>query len=185
MFAFKGFDGSSMEDLSRHLGISKSAIYHHVASKDELLRLALNRALDALEAVVLENRALSVSPAARLEHLLRSSVHALIAERPYVSLLLRVRGNTDVEREAITRRREFDLYLAELVQAAADEGIVRPELDPRLSARLLFGLVNSLTEWIRPGSTPGVVADTLTRIAFHGLFVPGSTDDEPEAAPSA
>ena len=36
------------------LGITKSAIYHHVSSKDELLRLAVNRALDGLFAVTEE-----------------------------------------------------------------------------------------------------------------------------------
>ncbi len=160
-----------MEDLAKHLGISKSAIYHHVSSKDELLGLALNRALDALESVIVENRSLDAGPAERLEHLLRSSVHVLIAERPYVALLLRVRGNTDIERRALSRRREFDRYLADLVQSAADQGIVRPALDPLVSARLLFGLVNSLTDWVRPGSSPTVVAETLVRMAFHGLFV--------------
>ena len=44
------------------------------------------------------------------------------------------------------------------------------KIDARIAARLLFGLVNSLTEWVRPGSDPAVVADTLVTIAFHGLF---------------
>ena len=48
VFNQRGYDGTSMEDLSRRLGISKSAIYHHVVSKEELLSLALDRALDGL-----------------------------------------------------------------------------------------------------------------------------------------
>ena len=118
-----------MEDLSRHLGISKSAIYHHVTSKDELLGLALNRALDALDRVVQDSRALPSGPRDQLEHLLRASVDVLFAERPYVALLLRVRGNTEVERAAMTRRREFDTYVAGLVQEAAEAGLVAPEID--------------------------------------------------------
>jgi AcrR family transcriptional regulator len=51
-FTERGYDGTSMEDLARKLGISKSAIYHHVSGKDELLRLATDRALDGLTAVV-------------------------------------------------------------------------------------------------------------------------------------
>ena len=85
-----------MEDLSRHLGISKSAIYHHVTSKDELLGLALNRALDALDRVVQDSRALPSGPRDQLEHLLRASVDVLFAERPYVALLLRVRAFGDL-----------------------------------------------------------------------------------------
>lgn len=173
VFTDKGFDGASMEDLSRHLGISKSAIYHHVASKDELLELALNRALDALDAVIAMNQQLDAGPAAKLEHLLRASVYTLMAERPYVALLLRVRGNTGVERRAMQRRRDFDRYLAQLMTSAVDDGIVRPDLDPQLCARLIFGLVNSISEWVRPGSSPSVVAETVVRIVFHGLFVGG------------
>lgn len=170
VFNSKGFDGASMEDLSRHLGISKSAIYHHVASKDELLELALNRALDALGQVVDHNRSLDEGPQERLEHLLRASVDVLFTERPFVALLLRVRGNTEVERSAMVRRREFDSYLASLVEEAAAEGLVADDVDPRIAARLLFGLVNSLTEWVRPGSDPALVADTMVNITFHGLF---------------
>ena len=48
VFNERGYDGASMEDLSRRLGIAKSGIYHHVSGKEELLRLALDRALDGL-----------------------------------------------------------------------------------------------------------------------------------------
>ena len=51
VFNERGYDGTSMEDLSRRLGISKSSIYYHVASKEQLLALALDRALDGLFAV--------------------------------------------------------------------------------------------------------------------------------------
>ena len=51
VFNERGFDGTSIEDLARRLEISKSAIYHHVESKDALLGLALDQALAGLEEV--------------------------------------------------------------------------------------------------------------------------------------
>src|SRR5271165_633398 len=50
VFNERGYDGSSMEDLSKRLGIAKSAIYHHIAGKEDLLRMALDRALDGWSA---------------------------------------------------------------------------------------------------------------------------------------
>ncbi len=170
-FNTRGYDATSMEDLARATGLTKSSIYHHVAGKEELLRLAVARAVDALFAV-LEEPASTAGPAvARLEHVVRRSVEVLAEQLPYVTLLLRVRGNTGAERWALERRREFDKRLSALVQAAIDEGDVRADLDPRLVTRLLFGTVNSVAEWFRPDGSHDVreIADALVATTFSGL----------------
>jgi AcrR family transcriptional regulator len=173
VFNERGYDGASMEDLARRLGISKSSIYHHVSGKEELLKLALNRALDGWSAVADQARELNAPAIDRLEYLVRGSVNVLEAELPYVTLLLRVRGNTPVERDALERRRAFDRLVADLVKQASREGDLRPDVDPAITARLLFGLVNSLVEWYRPDrSRPGQsLADAVCAVAFDGLRV--------------
>ncbi|WP_216214042.1 TetR/AcrR family transcriptional regulator [Amycolatopsis aidingensis] len=171
LFNERGYDGTSMEDLSRKLGITKSAIYHHVSSKQELLRLAVDRALDGLFAVVDEAERVDGRAVDRLEYLVRGSVAVLVDQLPFVTLLLRVRGNTKVERAALARRREFDKIVSELVRDAENEGDIRPDIDPAVTARLLFGMVNSLIEWYRPrrGSDPTDIADAVAKIAFDGI----------------
>lgn len=171
VFNRRGYDGTSMEDLARAAGISKSSIYHHVRGKEELLRLALGRALDSVFAVLDEPDAKRGPAITRVEHVVRRGVEVLLAELPYVTLLLRVRGNTATERWALERRREFDRRVATLVAQATREGDLRDDIDPKLTARLLFGLVNSLTEWYRPerGTPSGDVADAIARLAFGGL----------------
>ncbi len=174
VFTERGFDRTSIDDLARRLGVGKSAIYHHVDSKDALLGLALDRALDGLEAAASEARTGEGSALERLEQLLRASVAVLVERLPYVTLLLRVRGNSEVERQALTRRRRIDRITTTLVEQAVAEGDLRPDVDPVLTARLLFGAVNSLTEWLRPDSThdPGRLADAVSAMAFDGLRHP-------------
>jgi AcrR family transcriptional regulator len=173
LFNERGYDGTSMEDLSRKLGITKSAIYHHVDSKQDLLRLAVNRAMDALFAELDKLAQVDGRAIDRLEHLVRGSVLVLAGNLPFVTLLLRVRGNTKVEREALARRRDFDRLVAGLVAEAAAEGDLRSDIDPAVTARLLFGLVNSLIEWYRPrgAAAAGHLADTVVAVAFDGLRV--------------
>ena len=171
VFNERGYDATSMEDLAARLGVTKSAIYHHVPSKVELLRLGLDRALDALFAVTEEDGATTGPAIDRLEHVVRGSVRVLAAELPFVTLLLRVRGNSDVEVAALQRRREFDRIVTDLVRRAALEGDVRPDVEPAVTSRLLFGTVNSLTEWYRPGGglSPDSLADALVTTTFRGL----------------
>ena len=173
VFNERGYDGASMEDLSKRLGIAKSGIYHHVAGKEELLRMALDRALDGLWEAA-ERARVSDGPAiVRLEALVRDAVAVLQERLPYVPLLLRVRGNTEVERAALARRRAFDTLVARLVEEAERDGDIRADISPRLTARLLFGMVNSIVEWYRPTTAAGAaaLADAVCAIAFDGLRV--------------
>src|SRR4051794_4631010 len=111
-----------MDEVAARLGLTKSAIYHHVPSKVELLRLALDRALGALVAVTEEPGATTGRAIDRLEHVVRGSVRVLAAELPFVTLLLRLRGNSEVERTALQRRRGVDPGVTRPGGAAEHEG---------------------------------------------------------------
>ena len=52
VFNERGYEAASMEDLAKASGFTKSTFYHHVSGKEELLRMAVNRALDALSAAL-------------------------------------------------------------------------------------------------------------------------------------
>src|SRR5665811_258434 len=62
VFNKHGFEATSMNVLADNLRITKSAIYHHVPSKGDLLRLALDRALDGLEGILKEPGATQARP---------------------------------------------------------------------------------------------------------------------------
>jgi len=146
VFNTHGYDATTMDMLAARLKLSKGAIYHHVASKEQLLELALDRALDALEEI-LEQSQDRGDAASRLAFLLEGAVGVLVRELPSVTLLLRLRGNSDVERTAMDRRRVFDKEVADLIAEAQRDGSIRTDIAPGVAERLLFGMLNSLTEW--------------------------------------
>jgi len=172
LFNERGYDATSMFDIAESLGITKSSVYHHISGKEQLLQMAIDRALDGLFEAADEVKSLDLPAIERLERLMRRSVLVLAERLEFVTLLLRVRGNTPVEQHALARRRVFDGVVTELVKQAQAEGGVRPDVDPATAARLLFGMVNSLVEWYSPrrGSV-AAIADAVATIAFDGLRV--------------
>lgn len=171
VFRQRGYDGSTLDDVARAAGITKASIYYHVRSKEELLARGVGRALDALFAVLDEPPARRGRASARLKYIVHRTIEITVDQLPEVTLLLRVRGNTPVERQIMERRREFDHLIARVMRQAQRQGDIRADVEPRLATRLLFGMLNSITEWYRQGGKLDApeVADAISRIAFEGM----------------
>ena len=171
VFLERGYDGASLDDVARAAGITKASVYYHVSSKEELLERGAERAFGALYGVLEEPDALGGPALDRLKHIVRRTIEITVAMLPEVALLLRVRGNTRVEKRIVERRREFDHLVAGFIVRAQRTGEIRRDLEPRLATRLLFGMLNSVTEWYRPEGKLDAdgIAEAVFRIAFAGL----------------
>lgn len=172
VFTERGYDAATMDDVAACLGIAKSSLYHHVSGKEEILQRALDSALTALEAVLEEAGGRDETAVLRLMRIVRAAVATLIAELPSVTLLLRVRGNSAAERAALERRRRLDGRFAELIRLAVADGSLRADIDPQLAARLVFGTINSITEWYRPADPPtdaAALGAAVSAIILDGL----------------
>ncbi|WP_448389444.1 TetR/AcrR family transcriptional regulator [Microbacterium aurum] len=176
LFNEQGYDATSVADLAARLGLTKSALYHHVSSKEAILQSALDDALGALEGALADAFATQDAAIDRLRHVVRGAVHVLTERLPEVTLLLRVRGNSAAERSALERRRAFDQRVTTIVRDAQREGALADDIDAAVATRLVFGMVNSLTEWYRPGGAvdPDRLADDVLRVALDGLDRPAA-----------
>ena len=111
-------------------------------------------------------RANPVAPATRSAHAERKAArHTTHDHRPVRSFrglldhlatltrdTIRIAGQPVDKLAAATpdQRRAFDRFVAELVAEAVRDGDIRSDADAMITARLLFGLVNSIVEWYRP-----------------------------------
>lgn len=163
VFSTRGYDATRMEHIANAANLSKSSLYHHVANKEQLLARALRRAVDALTAILDEPGATDGNPQDRLVYILRRTVEAELHFLPEVSLLLRVRGNTETERWALSRRRRYHDRVVELVREAQSAGEVRNDIGAALLVQLVLGMSNSLVDWYRPDGTwsPKAISDAI------------------------
>jgi AcrR family transcriptional regulator len=171
VFLQRGYDGASLDQVAEAAGITKASIYYHAEGKEALLARGAGRALEALFAVLEEPAAKEGREIDRLKYVMKRTIEITVKRLPEVALLLRVRGNTETERWILEQRRRFDRLVATMVNKAQTKGEISVDIEPGLITRLLFGMLNSITEWYRPdgGLTVDDVVAAATRIAFKGL----------------
>ena len=160
-----------MEDVARETGLTKSSLYYHVSSKEELLARALERAFKWLLGILEESGARSGTPLERLRYIVYRGVIITLKFVQEVELLQRVKGNTPTERQAMSRRRRFGHDVAALVRQASAAGQIRADIDPALLTRLIFGMGNSITQWYRREGalTPEQIAGAVSLLVFKGI----------------
>ncbi len=98
-------------------------------------------------------------------------MRVLVEQMPYVTLLLRLRGNSPVELKALERRRQLTRMVENLVRAAQEEGDLRTDISNKSAPRLMLGMVNSIVDWYQPerSGTMDQLSDTAVKMIFAGL----------------
>jgi len=170
VFAERGYDGASMDDVARAAGITKASIYHHVSGKEALLERGLGRALDALFSILDEPQSRDGRAIERLHYIVERVAEPKMQLLPELTVLTRVHGHSKSERPAVERRRAFARVVTDLIKEAQHDGDVRADLEARLVSLLIFGMSNSVFEWYRTGSlTRESIAHAIVAIAFDGI----------------
>src|SRR5699024_3016774 len=112
VFNRHGYDATSMGMLATELGISKSAIYHHVKTNDQNLHSAQTEALGGLESDMEQSETTERTGTSKVEVMIIGAVRILIEKHPSVTNQLRLRVNSMVETDALPRRRNLTNRLA-------------------------------------------------------------------------
>jgi AcrR family transcriptional regulator len=145
VFGQKGYAQATVDDVAAAAGVSKGAVYHHFASKEELFRALLadhGHELDAMAAAARRAR----SFAELVRGVVAVWIHHYRSDPLFVPLSLESR--LQAMREPWAREIVGEFYaqlralVAGLLRIGQDTGFVRPELDVDAAAILLFGVLD-------------------------------------------
>jgi AcrR family transcriptional regulator len=160
LFREKGYDGTSVRDIAQAAGLQSGSWVYHFPTKHDILVAVMEQGLvDALARI--EPIATSERPArARFEALVRTHLHTILAPgQDFVPVLLyEWRSLEPAARRRVTaplRRYEaiWQKVIRELQRSGEWPG------PTRIDALLLFGALNWMARWYRPGGRSSV--DTL------------------------
>jgi len=180
VFAHSGYPGASMNEVAEACGVSKATLYHYVRDKYQLLVEICEGHVGRLVALVQEIEALHEAGPQRLRTLIRRFVEAYAdaqhAHRVLTEDVKFLQGE-DQARILDGERRVVAAFAQALVE-------VRPELreaalDKPLTM-LLFGMINWMFTWLKPGGTldHAAMAPIVTDLflgGLHAVQVPAAT----------
>jgi TetR/AcrR family transcriptional regulator, cholesterol catabolism regulator len=153
VFAERGYDQTSIQDLADELGMAAGGLYHYIGSKEELLRSICDALMDPLleraRALVTQEER---EPAAALRALVRLWVAHVVAHRDHVLVFQQERhviGRGAQWRRVRSQRKQFERLVEDLLERVqADGGLALA--DTRLALSALLGMVNHTAQWFRP-----------------------------------
>ena len=153
---------------------STGSLHYRFPTKERLLLAVLDRAMARLTASVERAIAVSVDPMTRLRLALRAHLRDLLSADDSVYVLLyewRALGATALD-EWLEDRRRYEQLFVDLLDEAVAALPLRPDTDLFLLRQFVFGAVNQVAMWRRPGGGPSIerIADQFFRLVAFGAL---------------
>ncbi len=176
LFADRGFDRTSVQEIVEAAGVTKGALYHYFGSKDDLLHEVYARVL-RLQTERLEQIAGGAGDVAeRLYKAAADVVVTSIENLDDTKIFFRSMHQLSPEKQKAVRaeRRRYHERFRSLVEEGQREGVFRPELRPDLVVDFFFGSVHHLGTWYRAGGPLSAeqVAEDFADLLLHSVRQP-------------
>lgn len=171
----------TMDNIASRMGGSTGTIYYYFKSKGEMLYYAHMYGLDLVEAMVfpvLDDK--TIPPTERLARAVHAHMKADCEHwqlwRLSWSDATMAQVPPELKSVLVRRRRRFVNRYAELVREALTPEMEN-SIEPLTVARMIVGLIGSVTDWYRPGGklSANDMAQTVVRLIVDQLFEPRTT----------
>jgi AcrR family transcriptional regulator len=173
VFRKKGYHGASMTDIAEAVHLQKASLYHHVASKQEILLELLERALEMLSVHIAAVAAQDLPADQKLRRMIRSYLQGL-AEYPDLSAVL-LFEHRSLDRKShlrhVPHRDRFEALWRGVVEEGRRAGLFDCP-DAAQTVRALMGSMNWTLTWYRAGGRLSMraIADQYADLFLHGIL---------------
>lgn len=169
-FNHRGFDNSSFDDIATALNLTRGALYHYVANKEQLLFECYLRSMSLTEEVLDRNAALGGGAEEQQARFIASMIALNAGPLGPLAGYFRLQSLTPEHQVVARGRSHVALGKASYSERGMREGVFRP-VDAALSRRAIIGAINWLPRWYAPAghNTPAEIADTFCDLFLNGL----------------
>lgn len=179
LFARKGFYGTSISHLTKVVGLTKGALYHHFEDKDALFFAVVDSVQSTWEKAVADEVVSGKDSIAQITILFEKHAE-LLSKNEFMCLVM---SNLMNEMESINPKyssilediyEEFILFVDQIIKAGQSKGEIRSDIDSRLLSLNIVGVLKGIgcyPKLKRISVDRIAMADSLKKVLLDGLKV--------------
>jgi AcrR family transcriptional regulator len=185
VFAERGYEGTSLEEVASRLDLRGPSLYHYCASKEDLFLRCVESMTEEVVQRLTRAALLPAPPLARLERLFYEQLVVYIRDYPdVVPLFLRMYVPDPAIRKRVRALRQG---LAEVFRSVAREAVDAGDIDRDMwwmRTLLALGAMAHVQEWYHTDGTQGPeeLAAQIAAVLIDQLRAPADTVRKPSAA---
>ena len=175
IFHKKGYRSTTLDDVSKELGITKAAIYHYVSSKEKLLSIIYIQALENIFKNTYKIAGRNLPPDMRLKLIIHNHIKSIIIGSISMFSVFFTEENQLPEKEfrkIQQEKRKYNQIVEKIIEEGISQGLFK-KIDPKLQAFAIIGMCNWVYKWYKPGHnpfTPNQIADYFVSLLERGYL---------------
>ena len=171
IFAKKGYEKTSLEEIATRLKLSKASLYYYIKSKDELLFLIQMEAIEQVLIAIKQIQKKGKTPPEKLEEIIKSYVgvitqnHVIGALRQQ-ELILPIKWRNKI----IAVRDKCDQEIQKVILEGLENGDFHT-VDGKMAYMAAIGAMNGILRWYKPKGRLSVseITDTMVDFILKGF----------------
>jgi AcrR family transcriptional regulator len=183
LFHKKGYRTTTLDDVSRELGVTKAALYHYVSSKENLLSIIYIQALENIFRNTDKISGMDLPPNEKLRLIIRNHVKDIIIQSLSMLSVFFSEENQLPEkdfRKIQEEKKKYNRILEKIIEEGISQGLFR-KADPRLQAYGILGMCNWVYKWYKPGNAfykPDQIAEHFIGLLERGYLRGNREEDD-------
>ena len=171
LFFKRGYEKTSIRDISKALNISKPGLYHHFASKQEILFDIMYDFMEKTNLHLIENMDLIQGAEDRLLFIIQSHTRFFVKYPAQTKVVIYEAHS--LEGEFAKRFKDKQLEYIEIIKDVLKENMIQADtkMDLNVVTFILLGILNWTIQWYKPDGKvpPEALAKELWTFFLRGL----------------
>ena len=173
LFGAYGYNGASMRDIAKAVGILPGSLYAHISSKEDILLEIIETGVDRFNDAVDRLSASGAAPDELIREAVREHLN-IVADSPERTQIVfhQWRFLSEGNRaRLLAKRAHYAEFYARTVRLGMEQGVFSPNLDHKVTVFTILGALNWTPEWLSPDgpASPSELADAIADHLLQGL----------------